>query len=140
MGCPPLRVDRLGPALATHLLQRKPTFTDWVEAQRGENGAPLEKKVLRECMTIARSLALGTHEFGANYLVSSPAEVLIRRMFSLVLGARAGGKMAFAEILEELPGTSMVADLPDSIVEQLEKRMSVQAKLQKNMQQLYGQE
>ena len=78
VGCPPLRVEkRYGATLALHLLQTKDTFTSWAES-RGLSGAPL-----REVLTIARALDLATHSFGAKYLMSEPAEVQLRRLYSV---------------------------------------------------------
>ena len=73
---------------------------------------------------------LGTHQYGVAFLASDPAEVMLRRLYALVLGCRAG-TMAMAEMLEELPGDHAVADMPDEIIFELEKRLCVRRKIEK---------
>ena len=111
--------------LANNTLKSKVTFTDWVLAQKA-----LKMPQLREAETIARSLDLATHQYGVAFLASDPAEVMLRRMYALVLGCRAG-TMAMAEMLEELPGDHTVADMPDEIIDELEKKLCVRRKIEK---------
>ena len=47
-----------------------------------------------------------------------------------MLGCRAG-TMAMAEMLEELPGDHTVADMPDEIIDELEKKLCVRRKIEK---------
>ena len=72
---------------------------------------------------------LGTHQYGVAFLASDPAEVMLRRMYALVLGCRAG-TMAMAEMLEELPGDHTVADMPDEMIDELEKNLCVRRKIE----------
>ncbi len=123
VGCPPLRVDRIGGMLAAHILQSKPTFTDWVESKT-LTGAPL-----REATTDARALDLATQEFGAVFLVSTPAEVLLRRLVSVVLATKLGN-YKLSTFLEEIPGESALAELPDSILKGLSERLKLEMKLE----------
>ncbi len=123
IGCPPLRVDPIGGMLATHILQSKPTFTDWVESKN------LTGASLREGMTDARALDLATQEFGPAFLVSTPAEVLLRRLLSVVLASKMGN-WKLSTFLEEIPGDSALAELPDSILKGLSERLKLEMKLE----------
>ncbi len=123
VGTPPLRVTRLGGSLAKYMLQVKPTFTEWVES-KGLSGAPL-----REGLTHARALDLAVHELGAAYLLSSPAEVVIRRLLSLAL-AHKMGNFKMATHLEELPSDSALAELPDAVLKEIMERMKMEAKIE----------
>ena len=122
VGTPPLRVDRLAGSLALNMLQSKPTFTDWVEAK-----ALGGKKT--EAMTIARALDLAVHEFGATFLVSTPAEVLLRRLLSITLASKMGS-YKLASVLEELPGDGALAELPDELIKGLSERLKLEAKIE----------
>ena len=126
VGVPDLRKPRVGVVLANNTLKSKVTFTDWVLAQKA-----LKMPQLREAETIARSLDLATHQYGVAFLASDPAEVMLRRMYALVLGCRAG-TMAMAEMLEELPGDHTVADMPDELIDELEKKLCVRRKIEYN--------
>ena len=123
VGCPPLRVERLGGTLALHILQTKDTFTSWVES-KGLSGAQL-----REALTIARSLDLGTHELGAAFLLSGPAEVLLRRLISVALAAKLGS-YKLSQNLEEIPGDSALAELPDAVLKGLQERLKLEMKIE----------
>ena len=120
-----MRKSRVGAALAGNAPQSNCTFTEWVDAQK-----VLQMIQLREAQTIARSLDLATYQYGAALLMSDPAEVMLRQMYAQVVGCRAGS-LSIAEILEELPGEHMVADLPGSIVLEMEERLSIMRKLEK---------
>lgn len=123
IGCPPLRVTPLGAQLATHVLQSRETFTLWVE------GKGLEGGKLREAMTIARALDLGTVQYGAAHLTSLPAEVLLRRLLSVCLAARMG-TFRLAQLLEELPGDSALAEIPDDLLKTLQERLKLETKIE----------
>jgi hypothetical protein len=123
IGCPPLRVDKLGPQLALHLLLSKDTFTAYVEP-RGLTGGQL-----REALTLARALDLGTVEFGSAFLVSSPAEVMLRRLVSLMLGVKMGN-FKMASFLEEVPGEGALDVLPDTVLKSIQERMKLVLKLE----------
>ena len=123
VGCPPLRVERLGGTLALHILQTKDTFTSWVES-KGLSGAQL-----REALTIARSLDLGTHELGAAFLLSGPSEVLLRRLISVALAAKLGS-YKLSQNLEEIPGDSALAELPDAVLKGLQERLKLEMKIE----------
>ncbi len=123
VGCPPLRVQPLGGQLATHILQHRETFTLWVEGKNLEGGKQ------REALTIARSLDLGTVQYGATYLMSTPAEVLLRRLLSLCLAARMG-TFRLAQLLEELPGEGALAELPDDLLKSLQERLKLETKIE----------
>jgi hypothetical protein len=69
---------RYGGLLALHLLQSKDTFTAYAES------------ALREAMTIDRALDLATQHFGAQYLTSEPAEVQLRKLYSVILRRSSG--------------------------------------------------
>ena len=121
-GPPPLRVERIGAMLAEHLLQEEWTFTRWVD-QQGMQGA-----TQREAKTIARALELATHDFGAAYLVSRPAEVQLRRLLALALSAKVGWRTA--SLLEELPGDNALSAVPDSILKSLQERLKLELKIE----------
>ena len=125
VGCPPFRVEKMAAALAQHILQRKPTFTEWVES-KGLSGA-----ALREALTEARALDLGTAELGAKFLLSSPAEVLIRRLLSIAL-AQKMGSYRVASLLEELPGDNALAELPDVIMKAIGERLKLEMKIEQS--------
>ena len=61
---------------------------------------------MREVLTIARALDLATHSFGAKYLMSEPAEVQLRRLYSVCLAAKLGS-YNLSQHLEELPGEGL---------------------------------
>ena len=123
IGCPPLRVDRIGGTLAQHLLQSKDTFTAWVES-KGMSGAQL-----REALSIARALDLATEQYGAMYLISKPAEVQLRRLLSVALAAKLGS-FKLSQFLEEVPGDSALAEIPDSVLKMLSERLKLEMKLE----------
>lgn len=123
IGCPPLRVEPLAASLAHTILQHRPTFSEYVES-KGLNGS-----AKREAQTIARSLDLGTMEMGAGFLVSSAAEVLLRRLVSIALAAKMGN-YRMASLLEELPGESALSELPDSLLKSLGERLKLEMKLE----------
>jgi len=123
IGCPPLRVDPIAGTLATHILQSKPTFTDWVESKN------LTGASLREGMTDARALDLATQQFGPVFLISNPAEVLLRRLLSVVLASKMGN-WKLSTFLEEIPGEGALAELPDSILKGLSERLKLEMKLE----------
>ena len=127
VGCPPLRVEkRYGSILAEHLLKSKPTFTDWAET-RGLAGAPL-----REALTIARALDLATEHQGASYLTSPPAEVQLRRLYSVCLAAKLGS-YRLSQHLEEVPGDGALAELPASIMREMSEAMKLEMKIEQMM-------
>ena len=80
-------------------------------------------------MTIARALDLGTMDMGASFLMSTPAEVLVRRLLALALAAKMG-TFRLAQLLEELPGDGALAELPDSILKDLGERLKLEMKLE----------
>lgn len=123
IGCPPLRVDRIGGTLAQHLLQSKDTFTAWVESK------DLSGAQLREALSIARALDLATMHYGAKYLTSEPAEVQLRRLLSVVLAAKLGS-YKLSQFLEEIPGDSALAEIPDSVLKTLSERLKLEMKLE----------
>ena len=119
VGYPPLRIEkRYGATLALHLLQTKDTFTSWAES-RGLSGAPL-----REVLTIARALDLATHSFGAKYLTSEPAELQLRRLYSVCLAAKLGS-YKLSQHLEELPGEGAFAELPACILREMSEALKL---------------
>ena len=123
IGCPPLRVDRIGGTLALHLLQSKDTFTAWVESK------DLSGAQLREALSIARALDLATQHYGAKYLTSEPAEVQLRRLLSVALAAKLGS-FKLSQFLEEVPGDSALAEIPDSVLKMLSERLKLEMKLE----------
>ena len=118
-----MRVDRIGAMLAAHILQSKPTFSDWVESKN------LHGASLREALTDARALDLATMELGAIFLTSMPAKVLLRRLVSVVLASKLGN-YKLSTLLEEIPGESALAELPDSILKNLSERLKLEMKLE----------
>ena len=124
VGCPPLRVEkRYGGLLALHLLQSKDTFTAYAES-KGLSGS-----ALREVMTIARALDLATQHQGAQYLISEPAEVQLRRFYSVILASKLGS-FKLSQFLEEVPGDSALAEIPDSVLKMLSERLKLEMKLE----------
>ena len=124
VGCPPLRVEkRYGGLLALHLLQSKDTFTAYAES-KGLSGS-----ALREAMTIARALDLATQHFGAQYLTSEPAEVQLRRLYSVILASKLGS-FKLSQHLEELPGEGALAELPQSIVREMSEALKLELKIE----------
>ena len=125
-GPPPLRQDeRWGPMIALHMLQEKSSITDWVDHQKlsGHND--------REARTIARSVELGVHEYGAGYFASKPCEVALRRLLAISKAARSGSTAdawRAASELEELPGDTIGAMLLQDISKSV--RDSLKLKLQ----------
>ena len=117
---------RYGSVLAEHLLKSKPTFTDWAET-RGLAGAPL-----REALTIARALDLATEHIGASYLTSAPAEVQLRRLYSVFLAAKLGS-YRLSQHLEEVPGDGALAELPASIMREMSEAMKLEMKIEQMM-------
>ena len=80
VGVPEFRCDeRIGVQLATRFLQGKYSFTGYVEVQKH-----IKMLQLREAMTEARVLDLATAELGASFLTTEAAEVLLRRILTLV--------------------------------------------------------
>ena len=124
VGCPPLRVEkRYGGLLALHLLQSKDTFTAYAES-KGLSGS-----ALREVMTIARVLDLATQHLGAQYLMSEPAEVQLRRFYSVILASKLGS-FKLSQHLEELPGEGALAELPQSIVREMSEALKLELKIE----------
>ena len=124
VGHPPLRVEkRCGATLALHLLQTKDTFTSWAES-RCLSGAPL-----REVLPIARVLDFAMYTFGAKYLTSEPAEVQLRRLYSVCLAAKLGS-YKLSQNLEEIPGDSALAELPDAVLKGLQERLKLEMKIE----------
>ena len=124
VGCPPLRVEkRYGGLLALHLLQSKDTFTAYAES-KGLSGS-----ALREAMTIDRALDLATQHFGAQYLTSEPAEVQMRRLYSVILASKLGS-FKLSQHLEELPGEGALAELPQSIVREMSEALKLELKIE----------
>ena len=123
VGVPPLRVDKLSYTLAAHMLRTKPTFTEWVEKQN-LNGAPL-----REALTEARALDLGVTDSGAAFLMTAPAEILVRRLLAIGL-AHKMGSYKLATLLEELPGDDALAELPDDLLKVLGERLKLACKIE----------
>jgi len=123
VGCPPLRVDKVGSSLAMHILMAKDTFTAYVE-NRGLTGGQY-----REVMTLARALDLGTVEFGCRYLTSSTAEVQLRRLVSLLLGVKMGN-FRLASFLEEVPGDTALDVLPEVVMKSLAERLKLEMKIE----------
>ena len=124
VGTTPLRVpERWGATFATSMLQASPTFAEYVErkALSGAHG--------REAATLARALDLGTVEFGPKFLMSTPAEVMVRRLMAVILGAKMG-TFVMAGHLEELPGENALAELPDAVLHTLSMRMKLESKVQ----------
>ena len=91
----------------------------------------LSGAALREALTEARALDLGTAELGAKFLLSSPAEVLIRRLLSIAL-AQKMGSYRVASLLEELPGDNALAELPDAIIKCLGERLKLEMKIEQS--------
>ena len=120
VGCPPLRVEkRYGGLLALHLLQSKDTFTAYAESKS------LSGSALREVMTIARALDLATQHQGAQYLMSPPAEVQLRRFYSVILASKLGS-FKLSQHLEELPDEGALAELPQFIVREMSEALKLE--------------
>ena len=79
--------------------------------------------------TEARALDLGVTEYGAGFLASKPAEVLVRRLLSIALAAKLGS-YTLSSNLEEIPDESALAELPDSILRSLQERLKLELKLE----------
>ena len=123
VGVPPLRVEPIGGTLALHLLKTKDTFTAWVESKQ------LQGAQLREALSIARALDLATHWYGAEYLVTDMAEFQLRRLLSVALAAKLGN-FKLSQFLEEVPGDSALAELPDAVLRGLSERLKLEMKLE----------
>ena len=84
---------------------------------------------MREALTIARALDLATHSFGAKYLTSEPAEVRLRRLYSVWLAAKLGS-YKLSQHLEELPGEGALAELPASILREISDALKLELKIE----------
>ena len=84
---------------------------------------------MREVLTIARALDLATHSFGAKYLMSEPAEVQLRRLYSVCLAAKLGS-YKLSQHLEELPGEGALAELPASILREISEALKLELKIE----------
>lgn len=115
--------ELLGPSLAVAMLQERGTFDAWVQAQ------DLTRHNHREATTLARVLELGVKEYGVEYLMSPPAEVLIRRLMAIAL-AHQQGSWRMATLLEEVPGPNLLSTLPESIISNLSHRMKLESKVE----------
>ena len=104
------------------MLKTKDTFTAWVESKQ------LQCAQLREALSIARALDLATHWYGAEYLVTDSAEVQLRRLLSVALAAKLGN-YKLSQFLEEVPGDSALAELPDDVLRSLSERLKLEMKL-----------
>ena len=105
------------------MLKTKDTFTAWVESKQ------LQGAQLREALSIARALDLATHWYGAEYLVTDSAEVQLRRLLSVALAAKLGN-YKLSQFLEEVPGDSALAELPDDVLRSLSQRLKFEMKLE----------
>ncbi len=125
VGTPPLRVERCGPAIAQNILQNSDacTFLGWVKDKQLSGGQ------LREALSIGRALDLAVHEMGPAYLCSTPAEVQLRRLLSVVLAAKTGS-FKMAAVLEEIPTDGILAELPQSMVKDLLENMKLVSKME----------
>lgn len=78
------------------MIQRKPTFSDYVGVKQMKDYA---KK--READTTARALDLEVADFGAEFLQSRMAEVMLGRLMSVVMAS----KMCDFKLSENLKGS-----------------------------------
>ena len=84
---------------------------------------------MREALTIASVLDLATEHFGAKYLTSEPAEVQLRRLYSVCLAAKLGS-YNLSQHLEELPGEGALAELPASILREMSEALKLELKIE----------
>ena len=63
------------------------------------------------------------------YLISKPAEVQLRRLLSVALAAKLGS-FKLSQFLEEVPGDSALAEIPDSVLKMLSERLKLEMKLE----------
>ena len=84
---------------------------------------------MSEVLTIARALDLATHSFGAEYLTSEPAEVELRRLYSVCLATKLGS-YKLSQHLEELPGEGALAELPASILREISEVLKLELKIE----------
>ena len=128
VGCPPLRCDgKIGSILALNMLTKKDSFTDYVESKK------LSGSIAREALTIGRSLDLGVVSFGSRYLLSDPAEVMLRRLISVII-AQHMGHFKISQFLEELPTDSAFDGLPDSLLTSVYNRMKLELKITNSLE------
>ena len=102
------------------------TFVSWAK-DHGITGA-----AGRELATHSRAMDLAVKDFGVSYLLSRPAEVVLRRMLSIALASKLGS-YKLSSFLEELPGESALAELSDPVLQALKERMALELKLENLM-------
>jgi len=131
-GPPPLRhgADRIGTTLALHILKEASGLGifAWVEKQNLGTG-----HINREASTIARGLELAVKDYGPAFLMSPAAEVMLRRLFALVIASKAGAtKEAWrmASRLEDLASDGIGGTLPTTIQAKLQAEMKAELQLE----------
>ena len=124
VGVPCLRVEKLGMSLLTNCLRAHSTLTAYVEARQLPPGRPR-----REALTLARIIDLGVAEMGEVYARSGSCEVAIRRLMAVLLAAKSGEQWGMASLLEELPGETALAEIPDSVLKSLGERLKLESKV-----------
>ena len=123
VGVPPLRVEeRYSAALAMNILKSSHTFTEYAEKSTLKGGQ------LREAMTLARILDVGTEQYGPGFLISDPAEVALRRFVSLMLACKQGN-FTLAQDLEELPSDSALSVLPETVMGKMYQKLKLRSRL-----------
>lgn len=127
VGCPDLRVERWSTMLALNMLQRKSSFSEYVDSKRMKDDAKR-----REAETTARALDLAVADYGANFLLSRSAEVMVRRLMAVIMASRLGD-YRLAEHLEELPGDGALAELPETVLQKLNEKMKLTLKIEQLM-------
>ena len=109
-------------ALACNILKSSHTFTDYAEKSTLKGGQ------LREAMTLARILDLGTEQGGPSFLLSDAAEVGLRRFVALMLASKQGN-FTVAQELEEIPSDSALDVLPESVMGKMYQKLKLRARL-----------
>ena len=122
-GVPPLRVEPIGAMISQNMLMEHDTFSAWVKEQA------MTAHFHREAMTLARALERGVADFGTVFLVSSAAEVMVRRILALSVAQASGNDWAVATLLEELPAQGPMSVMPDSLLKTLKERRNLEQAL-----------
>ena len=127
-GVPPLRKKRQGALLANMMLESKNSFSDWVDMY--ELKLKMTGHLLREAQTIGRTLDLSVNQLGPGYLGTDGAEILLRRLLSLVTAAKHGGSFKIASKFEELPADDAISEIPEDLLTEVYARIKLEEKLE----------
>ena len=114
--------------MANLMLGSKNSFSDWVDMY--EQKLKMTGHLLREAQTIGRTLDLSVNQLGPGYLGTDGAEILLRRLLSLVTAAKHGGSFKIAKAFAELPADDAISEIPDEMLTEVYKRIKLEEKLE----------